>query len=91
VSTAMNRLLGWHWLLIGAGASLILFLILFFAVIRPKQVEAAQVTSDAAGIETSGGTPEMVSAKNAELTKAKGPASGLRGPWRAGRRLPSRQ
>jgi hypothetical protein len=70
MSTAMNRLLWWHWLLIGFGAALVLFLILYFALIRPKQLDAQTAASEADGIETAGGTTDKVSAKKTELVKA---------------------
>jgi len=82
MSTAMNRLLWWHWLLIGAGASLILFLILYFAVIRPKNIETTSVRSDAESIETTqGGTPASVAAKKTELKKAKEDTARIQQAW----------
>ena len=84
MSTAMNRLLGWHWLLIGLGASLILFLILYFAVIRPKTLETASVLTEASGIEELGGTPDKVRQKNGELKKAKEETARIKRAWAIG-------
>lgn len=81
MSSAINRLLWWHWLLIGAGASLILFLILYFAVIRPKTLEAASVQGEAEGIENAGGMPEKVAAKSNELKKAKADTIRIQKAW----------
>jgi len=82
MSTAMNRLLWWHWLLIGFGASLVLFLILFFAVIRPKNLQAEQLKSEADGIETAGGTPEKVAGKDRDLKKAKADTIRINADWK---------
>jgi len=81
MSNAMNRLLWWHWLLIGLGASLILFLILFFAVIRPRNEEAARVQTEAGGIEDAGGTPMKVSQKKTELANKKAEAVTINQQW----------
>ncbi len=82
MSSAMNRLLWWHWLLVGFGASLILFLILFFAVIRPKTLDAAQALSDAKSTEDAGGTPDKVAAKQRELVLAKSNAVKTNQSWK---------
>ena len=78
----MNRLLWWHWLLIGFGASLILFLILFFVIVKPRNDETARVKTEADGIETSGGTPIMVSQKKAELDTAKKATITINQDWK---------
>jgi hypothetical protein len=78
----MNRLLWWHWLLIGVGASLVLFLILFFAVIRPKNLEAEQVNQTADGIETAGGTEDKVNGKKRDLKKAKDETVRINNDWK---------
>src|SRR5438046_1720310 len=82
MSTAMNRLLWWHWLLIGFGASLILFLILFFAVVRPKMEETTRVKGEADGIEQAGGTPEKVTQKQREWENAKKETVRINQEWK---------
>src|SRR4051794_18043998 len=81
MASAMNRLLWWHWLLIGAGASLILFLILYFAVIRPKINDATTVQGEADGIENAGGKPEKVAQQVTELKKAKAETIRIQQDW----------
>jgi hypothetical protein len=81
MSNAMNRLLWWHWLLIGLGASLILFLIIFFAVIKPRNEEAARVQTEAQGLEDGGGTPAKVAEKKTELTKKKAETVSINQQW----------
>jgi uncharacterized membrane protein YgcG len=82
MGTAMNRLLWWHWLLIGIGASLILFLILLFAVVKPKLDTAASVQGEAANIEQAGGTPEAVDQKKRELKTAQAETVRINQAWK---------
>src|SRR5260221_14778313 len=82
MSTTMNRLLWWHWLLIGFGASLVLLLILYFAMIRPKTLETAQIQQEADGIESSGGTPDKVATKDRELKNAKADTIRINDDWK---------
>jgi uncharacterized membrane protein YgcG len=70
MANALNRLLWWHILLIGVGASLILFLILYFAMIKPKSEQVDSVLTTAKSTEDAGGTPQAVTTKTNELKKA---------------------
>lgn len=71
MGTAMNRLLWWHWLLIGVGSSLILFLILYFAMIRPKTLDAKTANDSAQATEDAGGTDQKIQDKEKELAREK--------------------
>ena len=81
MSTAINRLLGWHILLIGAGASLILFLILYFAMIKPKREELDGVISATEGTKTAGGTAEKVAQNDRTLKQEQVNAININRDW----------
>jgi uncharacterized membrane protein YgcG len=70
VSNALNRLLWWHILLIGVGASLILAIILFFVSIKPKNEQVDAVRNDTKTTEDSGGTAMAVEKKKKEQKQA---------------------
>lgn len=82
MGTALNRLLWWHWLLIGFGASLILGLILFFMLIKPKNEDIATTTQNVKSTQDAGGTPEQVAAKKRELDKAKKDTIRINQDWK---------
>lgn len=71
MSNALNRLLWWHILLIGVGASLILAIILYFAMIKPKGEELASTKADADSTEQNGGTQQQVDSNKKKLADAK--------------------
>ncbi|HLJ54269.1 MAG TPA: hypothetical protein VKT77_04465 [Chthonomonadaceae bacterium] len=81
MATAMNRLLWWHWLLIGFGASLVLFLILYFAMIRPATIKTTETNADSQSKEDAGGTPDKIAQKKAELKKEQANTKKVDADW----------
>lgn len=70
MANALNRLLWWHILLIGVGAALILFLILYFVMIKPTGETVNNVTASAKSTEDAGGTPDKVADQTHKLKLA---------------------
>src|SRR5438045_3968186 len=82
MANALNRLLWWHILLIGVGAALILFLILYFAMIKPTGEQVNNVTASAKSTEDAGGTEDAVRKKTAELKKAQEDTVRINQEWK---------
>lgn len=86
MSGALSRLTLLHINLIGAGTALVLALILFFAVVKPKaeQVDTVKVAADAQ--EKAGGTDQGVKGKQTELNKTQQEAAKTAADWEVNNR-----
>jgi len=84
---AISRLELLHINLIGAGAALLLSVILFFALIRPKQEATTAMKADVASVEGSGGTAVAVQGKQTDLANAKKQAVETNEDWMVNSRL----
>ena len=70
MKNALARLQGWHILLIGAGVALMLFLILFFAMIRPNMIKTDETLAIVKSNEDAGGTDSRVREEQNKLKTA---------------------
>ncbi|MDE2126697.1 MAG: hypothetical protein KGJ62_08910 [Armatimonadetes bacterium] len=84
---SISRLELLHINLIGAGAALLLTLILFFALIRPKQEATTAMRADVASVEGSGGTAAAVQSKQSDLANTKKQAVQTNADWQVSSRL----
>ena len=67
----MSKLTALHINLIGAGTAIILAIILFFALIKPKTEDIDTSSKATAAAETAGGTPERLKTHEQDLVKSK--------------------
>ena len=81
MKNALSRLLWWHLLLIGFGVSLVLFLILFFAMIKPGMDNVATVTAEAVNTEQAHGTENAVRTHTTDLKKAVAETKVINARW----------
>ena len=81
MSNMMSRLTMLHINLIGVGTALVLSLILFFAIIKPKKDETQNVQAETASLQSSGGTLESVDGKKKDLAKTKADAVTTEKNW----------
>ena len=77
----MAKLTSLHISLIGFGAALVLALILFFALIKPKREEIDTSLAATTAAENAGGTQEKVTAHQKDLVKAKKETTIITAAW----------
>lgn len=70
MSSALSRLTTLHISLIALGTALVLALILFFALIKPKSEEVQRVQAETKTIQEAGGTADQVSTHERDYKKA---------------------
>lgn len=81
MSKALSNVPKWAIWAVSAGVSLVVFLILYFAMVKPTSDAAAATNSSAAGVEQSGGTPEQVQQEEMAYKKAVLQAKDARADW----------
>src|SRR5437870_2603425 len=82
----LSRLTTWQLHIIGAITAIVLGVILFLALIKPKTEQIALAVADTKTAEDAGGTPEKVQAHKKELDKAIKTAKETRDAWQVNER-----
>lgn len=77
----MSKLTALHINLIGFGAALVMSLILFFVLIKPKNEEIATSKAATDAAVQAGGTPERVASHQKDLAKAKQDTKVITAAW----------
>lgn len=77
----MGKLTALHINLIGAGAALVLALILFFVLIKPKNEEVEKTKGEVTSTQSSGGTPDQVKGQERELADTKLKVAKTQADW----------
>ncbi len=77
----MSKLTSLHINLIGVGAALVLSLILYFFLIKPKNEEVESTKTSAAGTQGAGGTAEKVKEQKNILAKTKVDVAKTQADW----------
>ncbi len=83
----MSKLTALHINIIGIVTALILSLILFFALIKPKNEDIGTSLAATTAAETAGGTPDKVKAHEQDLAKSKKFTSVTNAAWAINQRL----
>ena len=81
MKNVLARLLWWHLLLIGLGVSLVLFLILFFAMIKPGMDKTTETNASALATENAHGTEQDSQQHDRDLKKAKEETKVINAKW----------
>jgi hypothetical protein len=77
----MSKLTSLHINLIGAGAAIVMSLLLFFLLIKPKNEDIATSVSATEAARTAGGTEEKVAGHKKDLVKSKKDTAVITSAW----------